>query len=127
MNTSSRKVLRKVLLGILIMEPNMRRSRIRRGGCPGTKRVPGWNRFSFKCHDATNRKKERGRKREIIRKVPTQSIYQNIKNGRYVCMQMHKHVICNSKDIMGSAQYNPTSTQSFQQCKHTSKMHEAVL
>ena len=29
-------------------------------------------------------------------------------------MKMHKHVICNSKNIMGSAQSNPTSTQSFQ-------------
>ena len=36
-------------------------------------------------------------------------------------MKMHEHVICNSKDIMGSAQSNPTSTQSLQQGKHTSK------
>ena len=42
-------------------------------------------------------------------------------------MKMHEHVICNSKNIMGSTQSNPTSTQSFQQRKHTSKMHEAVL
>ena len=42
-------------------------------------------------------------------------------------MKMHKHVICNSKNIMGSTQSNPTSTHSFQQSKHTTKMHETVL
>ena len=50
-----------------------------------------------------------------------------IENVRYVCMKMHEHVVCNSKNIMGSAQSNPTNTQSFQQSKHTSKMHETVL
>ena len=42
-------------------------------------------------------------------------------------MKIHEHVICNSKNIMGLAQSNSTSTQSFQQRKHTSKMHETVL
>ena len=38
MNTSSRKVLREVLSGILITKPNMRRSRIRRRRCPRMQR-----------------------------------------------------------------------------------------
>ena len=39
-------------------------------------------------------------------------------------MKMHEHVICNSKDIIGSTQSNSTSTQSVQQSKHTTIMHE---
>ena len=70
------------------------------------------------------RERERERERE---KHQSQSIYKNIENVRYVCMKMHEHVICNSKNIMGSTQSNPTSTQSFQQSNHTSKMHEIVL
>ena len=31
------------------------------------------------------------------------------------------------KNIMGSAQSKPNSTQSLQQSKHTSKMHETLL
>ena len=49
------------------MEPDMGGCRINRGGkrrCPGTNRVPIQSRFPFKCHRATNRKKERERKRE---------------------------------------------------------------
>ena len=57
----------------------------------------------------TERRKEGERKKS--KKAPTQSIYQNIKNWRYVCMKMHEYVICNSKDIMDSAQSNPISTQ----------------
>ena len=59
----------------------------------------------------TERRKEGERK--TSRKAPTQSIYQNIKNWRYVCIKMHEHLICNSKDIMGSTQSNPTSTHDF--------------
>ena len=50
MNTSSRKVFREVLSGILIMEPNMRMSRIRRRQCPGTKRVLGRIWLMLRCH-----------------------------------------------------------------------------
>lgn len=42
-------------------------------------------------------------------------------------MKMHEHVICNSKNIMGLAQSNPTSTQLAQQSKHTSKMYETLF
>jgi len=91
------------------------------------KRVLGQSRFLFRCYRATNRERERERKKGTIRKVPIQSIYKNIENLKYVRMKMNEHVICNSKNIMGSAQSNPTSTQSFQQSKHKSKMHEAVL
>ena len=83
-----------------------------------------WDRVDFRL-GAIEQLTER--ERERIRKVPIQSIYKNIENVKYVCMKMHEHVICNSKNIMGSAQSNPTNTQSFQQSKHTFKMHEAVL
>ena len=107
MNASSRKVLRKVLLGFIIMEPNRRKGRIRRRSrCPKTKMVLGRSGLSFRCHDATNRERER----ERIRKAPI-TIYQNIKNWRYVYMKMHEHVTCKFKCIMGSTQSKPTSTQ----------------
>ena len=54
MNASSREVLKEVCFGQLITEPNRRGSRVRRSGCPGTKRVPGQSRLTFRCHDATN-------------------------------------------------------------------------
>ena len=50
MNASSREVLRKCLKGIIITKPNVRRWRIRRWRSIGTKRVPGWNGFTFRCH-----------------------------------------------------------------------------
>ena len=50
MNSSSRKVLQKCLKGIIITEPNVRRCRIRRWRSTGTKRVPGWSGFTFRCH-----------------------------------------------------------------------------
>ena len=88
------------------------------------KRVLGRSRFSFRCHRAINRERERERHAE---KHQSQSIYKNIENVMYVCVKMHKYVIYNSKNIMGSAQSNPTGTQSFQQTKHTTKMHETML
>ena len=42
-------------------------------------------------------------------------------------MKMHEHVICNSKNSMGSAQSNPTNTHLVQQSKHTTIMHETLL
>ena len=42
-------------------------------------------------------------------------------------MKVHEHVTCKLKNIMGSAQSKPNSTQSLQQSKHTSKMHETLL
>ena len=50
MNVSSREVLRKCLKGIIITEPSVRRWRIRRWRSIGTKRVPGWSGFTFRCH-----------------------------------------------------------------------------
>ena len=50
MNAMSRKVLRECLVGIIITEPKMRRSRIRRWRCLGTKRVPRQSRLTFWCH-----------------------------------------------------------------------------
>ena len=49
MNASSREVLRKCLKGIIIMEPNVRRWRIRRQRSTGMKRVPSWSGFTFRC------------------------------------------------------------------------------
>ena len=50
MNASSREVLRKCLKGIIIMEPNVRRWRIKRRRSTEMKRVPGWSGFTFRCH-----------------------------------------------------------------------------
>ena len=69
MNASSRKVLKEVRFGLLITEPDMRGSRIRRSRCPRTKRVPGWSGFVFGCHRHRLTQTEE-RERETIRKVP---------------------------------------------------------
>ena len=50
MNASSREVLQKCLKGIIIMEPNIRRWRIRRWRSTGTKKVLGRSGFTFRCH-----------------------------------------------------------------------------
>ena len=50
MNTSSRKVLRECLVGIIVMEPKRKRGRIRRWRGTGMKRVPGQSGFTLKCH-----------------------------------------------------------------------------
>ena len=89
--------------------------------------VLGRSRPTFRCHDSTNvNKRERGREKHI-EKHQTQSICKDIENVRYVCMKMHEHVMYNIKNIKGSAQSNPTSTQLVQQSKHTPIMHETLL
>ena len=54
MNAMSREVLRKCLKGIIITELDMRRWGIRRWRSTGTKRVPGWSGFTFRCQAASN-------------------------------------------------------------------------
>ena len=74
MNASSGKVLKEVQFGLLIMELDARRSRIRKGGCPGTKRVSGWSRFAFRCHRSRLtqiKEREREKEKETIRKIPS--------------------------------------------------------
>ena len=47
------------------MEPNRRRNKIRRSGCPGTKRVSGRSRLAFGCHrPKLTQTKKRGRERD---------------------------------------------------------------
>ena len=50
MNASFREVLWKCLKGIIIMEPNIRRWRIRRWKSTGMKRVSSRGGFTFRCH-----------------------------------------------------------------------------
>ena len=50
MNTSSRKVLRECLLGIIIIEPKRERGRIRRRRGTGMERVLGRSGFTLRCH-----------------------------------------------------------------------------
>ena len=70
MNASSGKVLKEARFGLLIMELDMRGSRIRKGGYPETKRVSGWSRFAFKSHKSRlTQTKEREREKETIKKV----------------------------------------------------------
>ena len=42
-------------------------------------------------------------------------------------MKMYEHVICNSKNIMGSAQSNPTSTHVDNKVNTHLRMHETML
>ena len=58
MNTTFGEVLQEVLTGFLIMELNVKRSRIK-GRCPRMKKVPRQNGFAFGCHAKTIRERER--------------------------------------------------------------------
>ena len=64
--------------------------------------------------DTTNVNRFRGRKREEqsekSQAIQKYQIYE--KESKYV-WEMHEHVTCKIKSIMGSAQSNPTSTQTY--------------
>ena len=61
--------------------------------------------------DTTNVNKFRGRRREEqSEKFQAIQIYE--KESTYA-WEMHEHVTCKIKSIMGSAQSNPTSTQAY--------------
>ena len=67
--------------------------------------------------DTTNIiKKREGERERQSEKSQAVQIYQNILNWEYICKEMHEHVTCNIKSIMGLAQSNPTSIQSI--CTH---------
>ena len=90
-NTTFLKVLREVLTGLLITEPNVkkgkrtrrrgrRRRRRRRRRTRTSKRIPAWSRFALRCHSAVY-PRERERERE-----KTQSQLDIGMKG-YVCMK----------------------------------------
>ena len=76
MNTMVGEVLREVLMGLLITELDVKRSRIRRRS-PRMKRVPRQSGFMLWCHAQTIRKRERERERETNRKTPSQQSTKN--------------------------------------------------
>ena len=62
--------------------------------------------------DTTDVNRNRGRKgEEQSKKSQATSIISNILKRRYVCMEMHEHVTCKTKSIIGSAQSKPINTQ----------------
>ena len=64
--------------------------------------------------DTTNINKFRGRKREEqSEKSQAIQIYQIHEKESTYAWEMHEHVTCKIKSIMGSAQSNPTSTQAY--------------
>ena len=80
MNAASRKVLQKVLMGFIIMKPDVRRSRVNEGSgrrCPGMKRVLGRSGFLLRCHRATNERK-REKKKHVEKHQQDQ--YHDIEN-----------------------------------------------
>ena len=62
MNATFLKVLKEVLLGLPIMEPNVKRGngRIRRRR-PRTKKVSSWSGFALRCHTHSIQERERER------------------------------------------------------------------
>ena len=48
-------------------------------------------------------------------------------NVKDVCMKMHEREKCNRKNIMGSTQSNPTSTDVDDKVNTHLRMHETVL
>ena len=119
MNTTFREVLWEVLKGLLITEPNVKRSRIR-GKCLGTKRIPRWSGFVLGCYAWRERERERQTEKHHHKEYPKKRKWK----GTYA-WTMHKHVTCKEKCIMGSTQSNPNSTQ-VSTYKHTSIMHETL-
>ena len=127
MNASSKEVLKEVWFGFLITEPDRKRCRIRKSGCPRTKRVPGRSRFAFGCHRSKLTHTEEREREKQSKKSQAIQIYQNILKRKNICMGMHEHLTCNRKSIMGSAQSKPISTQSVAHIQHTSKCMKILL
>ena len=124
MNATFGKVLREVLTGLLIMESNMKKSRIKR--FLKTKRVMRQSGFVLGCHVQTIREREREREREGERERSTiNGEYQKRKWKSTYAWTMHEHVMCKENGIIGSTQSNPTSTQ-VSTYKHTYIMHETL-
>ena len=87
MNASFREVLRKCLKGIIIMEPNVRRWRIRRWRSTETKAFRARVDLRFGAINTTNVNRIRGRKREEqSEKSQAILIISIILKIRYVCM-----------------------------------------
>ena len=64
--------------------------------------------------DTTNVNRFRGRRREEqSEKSQTIKIYQIYEKESTYEWEMHEHVTCKIKNIMGSAQSNPTNTQAY--------------
>ena len=87
MNALSREVLRKCLTGIIIMESNIRRWRIKRRRSTKTKMVPSWSEFTFRCHrHDSHKQKERERKKRQSEKSQAASNISIILKRKYICM-----------------------------------------
>ena len=115
MNAMFRKVLREILMGFLIMEPNVKRGngRIKRRWWPEKKRVSDRSRFAPGCYMQSIRE------RETANTIITQN--KKIEKKGYVCMK-YAWTCDTLKEncIMGSTQSKPSNTR-FSTNKHTSK------
>ena len=68
------------------------RSRIRKNGCPGTKRVPGRNRFAFGCHKSrltqTEEREGERDKQKSLKQFKYTKIYWKERTYAWKCMNM---------------------------------------
>ena len=78
MNASSRELLKEVQFGLLIMEPDRKRCRIRRSGCLGMKKVSRRSRFVFGCHRSRLMQTEEREGERDNQKSPKQKKYIKI-------------------------------------------------
>jgi len=119
MNTTFGKVLREVLTGLLIMEPNVKRSGIKRR-CPRTKRVLRRSWFALGCHVQTIRESERRRGRQTEKHHRNR--YQKKKELKwYVCMK-YAWACDLQKEKASWVQSSPIPTvHKISTYKHTSK------
>ena len=103
----------KVLLGLLIMESNVKRGdRIRRRRTGTLKRIPARSGFThLRCHNAVYSKEREG-ERERERKRTHHNRNKGIERKRKTCAwKMQEHCdVQNLNCIMGKTQSKPTST-----------------
>ena len=106
MNATFGEVLRKVLTGFIIIEPDMERFELeedaleQRGFWDGVGVVL---RLGAMCR-LSEREREREREREKHQSI-------DIPKREKRMVRMHDHITCTKNIIMGSAQSKPTSTQ----------------
>ena len=125
MNASSREVFWKCLKGIIIMEPNVRRWRIRRWRSTEMKRFRAGVDLRLGAINTTNVNRNKGRKsKRQSEKSQAATIIANIMKRNYVCMG--NAWTCDMQNKLHHG-LSPIQTYQHTNKKHTSKCMTILL